>query len=124
MTNRTRHRTPADRQAPTTPAGSGEHSHRIPRIVVWGLSLLIAGQLLALGLTAAYAWTVNQRLAALEQYIASKGEQRDAQTADIRDQLRDAVCDVLDQLPADAPALNPLRAEYGCGPGTIPEETP
>ena len=56
--------------------------------------LLLTGVLLL----AAYAYSITARLTAVETYIAERGQVRDEQAADIREQLRQAVCDVLDRL--------------------------
>lgn len=101
-----------------------EHTHPVPRLLAWSVAATAVLLLTGVLLLAAYAYSITARLTAVETYIAERGQVRDEQAADIREQLRQAVCDVLDRLPPDAPALNPLRAEYGCGPGTPPEDLP
>lgn len=62
------------------------------------------------------AAAVERRLQALEDYVAGKGAQRDAETQRQNQQFNQFVCDVLDQLPAGE-ALDRVRTQYGCGPG-------
>jgi len=66
---------------------------------------------------------VDRRLQALEDYVAGKGAQRDADTQRLHQQITDAVCSVLEQLPAGN-LLDQVRAEYGCGPGVPPTPSP
>lgn len=65
------------------------------------------------------AAAVERRLAALEEFVAGKGEQRDAETQRQNQQFNQFVCDVLNQLPAGT-ALDRIRGQYGCGPGLDP----
>lgn len=66
--------------------------------------------------SAAQAAKVDRRLSALEDYVNGKGAQRDAENQQLNQRINDAVCSVLDQLPAGG-RLDRVRATYGCGPG-------
>lgn len=69
--------------------------------------------------TAATAAATNRRLAVLEQYVSGKGAQRDRENAALNDRITQAICDLLDQLPAGG-LLDQPRTKYGCGPGLPP----
>jgi len=107
-----------DDEPESTPAG--EHTHRQPRIVLMGLTVAVVVLLLANGLTLIYGVSVNTRLGQLEEYVAGRGVQRDAENQQLQQDISDAVCNVLDSLPAGG-LFDPIRAQYGCGPG-IPVE--
>jgi hypothetical protein len=87
----------------------GEHHHRQPR---WPLvSLAVA----VLGLTVA--------VMVLAFYAAAFAEYRERETTRIEGDVGQAVCDVLDRLSAGS-RLDPVRVQYGCGPGLPPIPTP
>lgn len=80
----------------------GEHTHRQPRWPTIILSVLVI-------LTAA-------AVVVLAFYVVDLTATRDEQTEDTREQIREAVCDVLDELRAGT-QLDATREAYGCGPG-------
>ncbi len=67
----------------------------------------------------ARAVEVERRLAALEEYVAGRGEYRDRETERLQGEIRDGICDLLDQLPP-SPLLDVPRGKYSCGPGASP----
>lgn len=133
----TRH---ASRSGPSIPDDSAPVSpaHRPTRWTVRtvrGLGMIFLGLAVALGLLStlvayrvtqdaarqardsqAQAAAVERRLQALEEYVAGKGKQRDADAQRQNQQFNQFVCDVLDQLPPGE-VLDRVRGEYGCGPG-------
>lgn len=78
--------------------------------------------------SAEQATAVEQRLAVLEDDLAERARQRDqerdaatARDAEARAQTDARLCELLGQLPADAPNLDRLRATLGCQqPGLDP----
>jgi hypothetical protein len=101
------------RQPPDEPVG---HTHRLPSWLIGSILVIGLGLMAGLVLVAEQSIATNNRLAAVEEYVAGKGQQRDAENSALNQRIDDAVCQVLDQLPAGA-ALDPVRAQYGCGPG-------
>lgn len=102
------------------------HSHRLPRSLLPLVLICVAGLVASVlivwhasSVAAAQSARTEQRLAALEEYVAGKGEERDAETARQNERLNRFVCDVLDQLPPGR-ALDRVRVNYQCGPGLIP----
>lgn len=88
------------------------HDHRPPSwerraiiLLAVGLTLCLVG----LGVGAIYLFQAHQ-------YIEGRGEYRDAETQRLEQRITDAVCDLLDQLPAGGLLERP-RSKYGCGPG-------
>jgi len=65
----------------------------------------------------------NARLVKLEDYVAQAKVKRDAQNKAINDELKIAACGFLDRLPA-SPLWDPMREQYGCGPGIPADEYP
>lgn len=103
------------------------HTHRLPRAVLLTLVIICGGLVVSLVLVSTLAYqaqhqseVTNQRLAALEEFIADRGEMRDEQYRTLGEQLNAFACGLLDKLPA-GPILDPLRTTYGCGPGLPPE---
>lgn len=92
------------------------HSHRLPPWLFAGLAVMVLGLVGSLVLVAEQSIATNNRLTALEQYVAGKGAQRDAENATQNQRIDQAVCSVLDQLPAGG-RLDIIRQQYGCGPG-------
>lgn len=85
-----------------------------------GLTVAVVVLLITNGLTLVYGVTVNTRIGSLEEYVAGRGEIRDEENRQLQQDISDAVCNVLDSLPAGG-LFDPIRAQYGCGPG-IPVE--
>lgn len=111
---------------PDTDEPTQGHDHGLPSLK----ALLVV---VALGLTAGVIIVyvgLEKRVSAAEQYqreisdyIAGRGEVRDAETRRLDDRLDDLVCDVLSQLPPSS-NLDRLRDRYGCGPGLDPGVIP
>jgi hypothetical protein len=78
--------------------------------------LLAAG----LGLVTTYAFQDHA-------YVEGRGELRDRENAELNrridDAMRQSKCDLLDRLP-QGPLLDPIRAEYDCGPGIPLDQLP
>jgi hypothetical protein len=70
---------------------------------------------LVAGIVIVYA-ALTVRVSDLEEYVEGRGQARDAENARQDQRIDDAVCDVLDRLPTGS-SLDPVRAQYGCGPG-------
>lgn len=104
---------------PEPPAG---HSHRLPSWLIGSILVVGLGLLAGIVIVAQQAIATNDRLAALEQYVAGKGEQRDAENTRQTERINQAVCNVLDQLPAGG-RLDAVRERYDCGPG-LPASSP
>jgi hypothetical protein len=85
------------------------HSHRQPRalwaMVFAALALLTAATVLL----AIYAVQDHN-------YVLGRGEIRDRENAALREQIRQSICDLLDQLP-EGGLLDRPREKYHCGPG-------
>lgn len=117
MTDRTRHRQPLHvaEEAPDTPVG--EHTHEQPRSVLV-IVLTVATVLLSItvGWLLYNTYKSQQDINELTSYIEDARGRRDAQNAELSERITKATCDVLDQLPAGE-LLDPVRAQYGCGPG-------
>lgn len=75
--------------------------------------------LLAVGFLGYQLFRTEQRTHALEEYINEVRGLRDKQNKDVNDRINDAVCGILNRLPA-GPLLDPLREDYDCGPGLLP----
>ena len=105
---------PADIEPESTP--DGKHTHRQPRIILMGLLAAVIVLLLTNGLTLVYGLSVNERISRLEEFVAGKGTQRDAENRRLQQDISDAVCNVMDSLPAGG-LFDPIREQYGCGPG-------
>lgn len=103
---------------PNPPPSPG-HSHRLPSWLFAGLAVMVLGLVGSLVLVAQQAIDTNQRITALEQYVAGKGAQRDAENTAQNQRIDKAVCSVMDQLPAGG-RLDVVRAQYKCGPGVAP----
>lgn len=106
------------------------HAHRLPKSLLPIFLICVFGLVISVILTAVQAvqaahraQETNARLTALEEHVAARGQQRDAETEAQRQQFGLFVCQVLDQLPA-APTLDRLRATYQCGPGLDPGAIP
>lgn len=107
---------------PQTSTSAG-HAHLIPGWLLVGYAVCILGLLGGVTIVGWQAITTNQRLTAVESYVAGKGEQRDRENAELNDRIDKAVCLALDQFPA-SPRLDPVRRAYGCGPGLPPGQPP
>lgn len=89
---------------------------RLPKVVrlsIIGLAAAVFLALVGVGLLATYVYQQ-------QQYIQGKGEQRDRENAELQEQIRQSICDLLDQLP-EGGLLERPRIKYDCGPG-IPLE--
>lgn len=105
---------------PPSPDGAG-HDHDLPGSLLAMLTVVIVGLAAAIVIVAVAA---DRRVSALEEYVAGRGVQRDAENQRLNDRLDRSLCNLLDRLPA-YPDLESARAEYGCGPGLpLPEEFP
>ena len=94
------------------PPNPPAHVHRLPtvfRIAVVGLTAAVFLLLIATGLLATYVYQQ-------QQYIQGKGVQRDQENARLLEKIREAQCDLLDQLP-EGGLLEAPRTKYHCGPG-------
>lgn len=92
------------------------------RLLVALVTICALGLVAGVVIVSMQAVATEKRLSALEEYVAGKGEQRDAENARQNELIDQAVCNVLDQLPAGG-RLDTVRAAYRCGPGlTIPPE--
>ena len=104
------------------------HSHkesRQPR-VLWVVAFVCIVILsIVCGLLTVYAVRVDARIAALEEYVEGKGEQRDREAAALEKLMREldrqSACDLLDQFP-EGGWLDRPREKYNCGPGIPIEE--
>jgi hypothetical protein len=75
--------------------------------------------LLAVGFLGYQLFRTEQRTHALEEYVSEVRSLRDQQNQAVNDRINSAVCAIMDRLPA-GPLLNPIREDYGCGPGLNP----
>jgi hypothetical protein len=94
---------PLRTQATTTPAGT--HDHGLPG---WLKPAFIGCGVAILALVVAVIY--------LMIYIIGRGQVREQQIQDTRDQVREQLCDVLDGLPQGG-VLDLTRGRLGCGPG-------
>lgn len=91
----------------TTPAGTHDHGQRNgPLFLAFGC--IVGLVLINVGLV----W-----------FILARGETRDARERQMRDQIRDGYCELLDAFPAD-PLLDDVRRRFECGPGRPVEDFP
>jgi hypothetical protein len=88
------------------------HTHRLPPVVRISVVGLVAAVFLLLSPSGCSSTYVYQQ----QQYIQGKGVQRDAENARLQEQIRQSMCDLLDQLPEGGLLQRP-REKYGCGPG-------
>lgn len=102
------------------------HYHRLPRsllpmvlVCVLGLVVSVCVVFVQAHATAVQAARTDARLAALEDYVAGKGRERDTENQQMQQQMDALLCNILDQLPPD-PVLDPVRQAHQCGPGLIP----
>lgn len=106
------------------PPATASHTHRLPkavRLAFIGLVAAVFLVLIGLGLMAVQVYKANQ-------YVQGRGEFRDAEAARMEaessERIRQAMCDLLDQLP-EGGLLERPRAKYDCGPGIpVAELTP
>ena len=93
---------------------------RRPSPLLVALVGLVIALLVVSVLSVIYAIRVEQRLIALEDYVAGRGEFRDREAVELEERLRESfrrgICDTLDQLPEGGPLDRP-RTKYECGPG-------
>lgn len=92
------------------------HSHRqpkVPWVITW---VSIASLVVAIGLLTVYVVRFND-------YVQGRGAARDAENIRLKQDIRDGLCDLLDQLPA-SPVLQAPRDKYGCGPGIPLDQLP
>lgn len=117
MTDRTRHRQPLHvaEEAPDTPVG--EHTHEQPRsVLVIVLTVVTVLLSITVGWLLYNSYKSQRDIADVTSYIEDARGRRDEQNAELNARINQATCDVLDQLPAGE-LLDPVRAQYGCGPG-------
>lgn len=62
----------------------------------------------------ARAVEVEQRLAALEEYVQGRGEFRDAEAERLGERIDRVVCDILGEFPAGDARADRLRVRYDC----------
>jgi hypothetical protein len=106
------------RTAPTTtPAGT--HSHPLPAVMRLSLAGLVVAVLLQCAAITVLAIYVVQD----HNYVIGRGELRDRETVALKEQIRQSICDLLDQLP-EGGLLDRPRHKYGCGPGIPLSEFP
>jgi hypothetical protein len=105
---------PTQTEPTTTPAGT--HSHKQNNRP---LGLAYVAIVLLLITNAALAYFVWQD----HQYVQGRGEYRDQETTRLEQQITDAVCDLLDELP-EGGLLDRPREKYGCGPGIPLDDLP
>jgi len=94
------------------PPNPPAHVHRLPPVVRIAVVGLVGAVFLLLVAVAFLTMYVYKQ----QQYIQGKGEQRDAERAQLQEQQRRGMCDLLDQLP-EGGLLERPRAKYHCGPG-------
>lgn len=85
----------------TTPAGTHDHGQNNGPLALAFICIVL---LVALNVV-------------LFGYILARGEERDAENERVQEQIRDSWCQALDAFPEGNPWLDPLRDQYGCGPG-------
>lgn len=120
--NRHRYRKPLEVQEET--AGPTDHTHEQPRGLLLLIKCLAAAVVLlslAVGWLLFTTYTLQQGQNETTAYIEGRGTQRDAENERLNERIDDAVCDVLDQLPAGG-LFDPIREQYGCGPGIPVDE--
>ena len=107
----------------TDSCGGPGHTHRLPRALLLTLVIICAGLVVSILLVSVQAVRADrqardtdQRLTALEGFIADRGEERDQQYSTLDERIDRAFCQVFDELPAGEP-LDTARKEHGCGPG-------
>lgn len=101
-------------------AGVGKgHTHELPRTLLTIIKCLV-GAVVALLLVAGMLTYYVMRQ---QQYIEGRGEFRDRESARLQQEITNAVCDLLDQLP-EGGLLERPRDKYGCGPGIPLSELP
>lgn len=111
--------TSASRHWPT-PGGDGAeyaelgHKHRQPRLILSTLLVAIVGLALAVSLLFVYAFRVEERLLQTEDYIAGRGEYRDAEADRLDRRIDTVVCDILGEFPAGDARADRLRTRYEC----------
>lgn len=88
----------------TTPAGT--HDHPMPR---WVARNDVAACVLLVILATVDAFLVI--------YIVGRGQLREQQIEQVREQIRESWCQALDGLPEGNAYLDLLRDKYHCGPG-------
>jgi hypothetical protein len=101
---------PLRTQETTTAAGT--HDHQLPQ-GIFRVLIALCVFLLVLALVDAF----------LVLYIVGRGQVREQQIRDTREQVRESLCDVLDGLPQGG-VLDLTRDRLGCGPGMPLESYP
>jgi hypothetical protein len=96
-----------------------DHEHKLPRSLQVLVILCFVGLLASIVLVSVQARETNQRLDRLEQYVAGRGEFRDAEVERQDEAFRRGICDVLAQLTGNE-RLDELRAKYDCRPAPAP----
>lgn len=95
----------------------GEHTHEQPRST---LVLVLTAATVVLSLTVVWllytSYTLQKSQSEFSLYLEGRGAQRDAENQQLQQDINDAVCSVLDNLPAGA-LFGGAREQYGCGPG-------
>jgi hypothetical protein len=96
-----------------------------PPLPWWGsrLQKLVAaiaiGGLLSIAWFGFQQWRFDQRLNAQEKFVSEVSAIRSQQNRDVNARINEAVCAIMDRLPA-GPLLDPIREDYSCGPGLTP----
>ena len=95
---------PLRTQATTTSAGT--HDHKLPQ-GIFRVLIAVCVFLVVLAVVDAF----------LVLYITGRGQLREQQIEQVREQIRESWCQALDGLPRDNAYLDILRDKYDCGPG-------
>lgn len=88
---------------------------RLQRLIV---AVAVAG-LLAVAWFGYQQWRFDQRLNAQETFVSEVSKIRTEQNRAVNERINESVCAIMDRLPA-GPLLDPIREDYGCGPGLNP----
>jgi len=118
--NRSRYAHDASEASTPEPAEGtpvGEHTHEQPRSM---LVLVLTAATVVLSLTVVFllymSYTLQQSQGEFSLYLEGRGAQRDAENQQLQEDIRNAVCNVMDSLPAGG-LFDPTRELYDCGPG-------
>lgn len=98
------------------------HKHRQPRLILGALLVAIVGLAVAVSLLFVYAFRTEERLLALEEFVAGRGEYRDEEADRLEDLIDQVVCDILAEFPAGNERADRLRVRYECPIPTTPTE--
>lgn len=95
------------------------HSHALPTMLLTLVGICIAGLVLSVVIVARLGLHNDERISQLEEYVAGRSAQRDAENRELNERIDEGLCDLLDTIPA-YPSTAAARVEFGCGPGAIP----